>query len=148
MSLIRWHPFRDMWSLRDAIDRVFEERFTRPSSWLEGMGDGLIRADMRETDDALIVTADLPGLKPEDIDITVRANTLTIEGELQSKEEGERGNVHFRERRYGKYRRSVSLPEGVDSDAVEAEFKNGVLEIVLPKTEQARPKQVPVKARS
>jgi HSP20 family protein len=104
--------------------------------------------DMYETDDDVVINADLPGLKPEDVDISVTGNTLNIKGEFRSEEEGERGNVHFQERRYGKFQRSVSLPSGIDTDAAEAEFEDGILKIALPKSEEAKPKQIPVKGRS
>jgi HSP20 family protein len=103
---------------------------------------------MVESDDSIVISADLPGLKPEDVDISITDSTLTIKGEYKTEEEGERGDVHFRERRYGKFRRSFALPAGVDVDATEAEFEDGVLKVRLPKTEETKPKQIEVKVRS
>jgi HSP20 family protein len=150
MSLIRWDPLRDVLSLRQAMDRLFEESFVRPrDAWPLSRAAGLtVAVDMHETDDELVLTADLPGLKPEDVDIGITENTLTMRGEFRSEDEGERGNVHFQERRYGSFQRSLALPAPIDADAAEAEFKDGVLTIMLPKTEETRPKQVKVKARS
>jgi len=150
MSLIRWDPLRDVLSLRQAMDRLFEESFVRPrDAWPLSRAAGLtVAVDMHETDDELVLTADLPGLKPEDVDIGITENTLTMRGEFRSEDEGERGNVHFQERRYGSFQRSLALPAPIDADAAEAEFKDGVLTILLPKTEETRPKQVKVKARS
>jgi HSP20 family protein len=103
---------------------------------------------MVESDDSIVISADLPGLKPEDVDISVNDSTLTIKGEYKTEEEGERGDVHFNERRYGEFRRSITLPTSVDIDATEAEFEDGVLKVTLPKTEETKPKQIEVKVRS
>lgn len=150
MALMRWDPFREALSLREAMDRLFEESFVRPfRGWPTRVTTGLaVPVDMYETDDNLVVSADLPGLKPEDVDISITENTLTIKGEFRSEEEGERGNVHFQERRYGKFQRSVALPSSVDTNAAEAEFEDGVLKVSLPKSEEAKPKQIEVKTKS
>ena len=94
MSLIRWDPLRDVLSLREAMDRLFEESFVRPrNAWPLSRTAGLtVAVDMHETDDELVLTADLPGLKPEDVDIGITENTLTMRGEFRSEDEGERGN--------------------------------------------------------
>ncbi len=145
MSLSRWDPFRETISLREAMDRLFEESFIRPSegaSWREGALT--IPVDMYETDEDMVVSAAVPGLKPEDVDISITGNTLTLNGEFRSEEEGERGNVHFQERRYGKFQRSMSLPANTNAEEVDAVFEDGVLKITLPKAEEAKPKQIPV----
>lgn len=145
MSLTRWDPFREMVSLRDAMDRLFEESFVRPlGSRTFGNGGLTVPVDMYETDNDLVISAAVPGLKPEDVDISISGNTLTIKGEFKSEEEGERGNWHFQERRYGKFQRSMNLPANVNTDDVDATFENGVLNITLPKVEAAKPKQIPV----
>lgn len=149
MALTRWDPFREMVSLREAMDRLFEEGFVRPTrGWLSSELGLRVPMDMYETDDSVVVSAALPGLKSEDVDISITGNTLTLKGEFRSEEESERGSVHFRERRYGKFQRSVTLPTSVDTDAAEAEFKDGVLRVTLPETEEAKPKQIPVKVKS
>jgi HSP20 family protein len=150
MSLIRWDPFRDVPSLRKAMNRPFEESFVpSPGAWRWSTeGDLPVLADMVESDDSIVISADLPGLKPDDVDISITDSTLTIKGEYRAEEEGERGDVHFKERRYGKFRRSFALPVGVDVDATEAEFEDGVLKVRLPKTEETKPKQIEVKVRS
>lgn len=149
MSLTRWDPFREMVSLRDAMDRLFEESFVRPSGRSSfGTNGGLtVPVDMYETDDSLVVSASVPGLQPEDVDISISGNTLTIKGEFRSEQEGERGNVHFQERRYGKFQRALGLPANVNADEVEATFDDGILKITLPKAEEAKPKQIPVTVR-
>lgn len=145
MSLSRWDPFREMVSLREAMDRLFEESFVRPSrgaSW--GEGALTVPVDMYETDEDIVVSAAVPGLKPEDVDINITGSTLTLKGEFRSEEEGERGDVHFQERRYGKFQRSMSLPANISIEEVDAVFEGGVLKITLPKAEEAKPKQIPV----
>lgn len=150
MALTRWDPFREMVSLRDAMDRLLERSLIRPlRDWPGLMGSGLaISVDMYETDDDLVISAELPGLKPEDVDISVTGNTLTLKGEFQTEREGERGNVHFQERRYGEFQRSVPLPSGVNTEDAEAELEDGVLKVMLPKAKEAKPKQIAIKAKS
>lgn len=149
MSLTRWDPFRDAMSLRDAMDRLFEESFVRPlSSRSAGTNGGLtVPVDMYETEDSVVVTAPMPGMKPEDVDISITGNTLTVKGEFRSEDQGEHGNWHFQERRYGRFHRSLNLPSNVDTDDVDATFEDGVLRVTLPKTAEAKPKQIPVSAK-
>jgi HSP20 family protein len=150
MALMRWEPFREMTSLRKAMERLFDESFVGPfEGWPERGGLGLtIPVDMNETDESVVVCADLPGLKPEDVDISLTGNTLALKGEFHAEEEGERGTVHFRERRFGTFQRLVVLPTGVNIDKAEAAFANGVLTVTLPKTEKAKPKRLTVKVKS
>jgi HSP20 family protein len=149
MSLIRWEPFREMVSLRDAIDRLFEESFVRPArGWVTSEVGLRVPVDMYETDENLVIKADLPGLKAEDVDVSITGDTLTIKGEYETEEESEKGDVHFKERRYGTFQRAIRLPAGVDSEAAEADFEDGVLKLTLPKTAEAKPKQIPVKVKS
>jgi HSP20 family protein len=147
MTLMRWEPLREMVSLREAMDRLFDESFvrTRGRSSERKVSKLPVSMDMFETDDNLNFDIDLPGLDPEDIDITIDNDNLTIKGEYRDDEESTRGNVHFRERRYGKFQRSVSLPTSVNAGAAEAKFQDGVLKLTLPKAEEAKPKQIPVK---
>jgi HSP20 family protein len=149
-DLIRRDPIRDMVSLRDAMDRLFEESFVRPfggGPLFSGVSQGLA-LDMYETDDNLVVEASLPGFKPDEVDISVVGNTLTIKGEHEERQEEEKeGKYHFRERRYGSFQRSVSLPADVNSDRAEASFENGVLKLTLPKQEESKPRRIQVKAR-
>lgn len=146
MSLTRWDPYREMLSLREAMDRLFEESLV-PSRRRREEREGVtpLAVDMTEKDDALVVKTDLPGLKPEDVDISIRENTLTIKGKFEAEEETERESVHIRERRYGSFHRSVALPASVQVEDAEASFEDGVLEITLPKTEEEKPKRIEVK---
>jgi HSP20 family protein len=104
-----------------------------------------VPVDVVETDDEIVVRADLPGMKPEDIDVSIVGNRLRLKGESQVEEEGERGNTYFRERRYGRFQRYIDLPSSVDADAASAEFKNGVLKVALPKTAAMEQKKIEVK---
>ena len=148
MSLMRRDPFREMVTLRDAMDRLFDESVLRPWWSQEGEQQGVfVPMDLRETDDQFVVSAPLPGLKPEDVDITISGNTLTIKGEFREESEDEDGQVRYRERRYGAFQRSMTLPEGVDATKAEAEFENGLLKLQLPKAEEVKPRQIEIKAK-
>jgi HSP20 family protein len=128
------------------IDRWFDESLTRSmEEWPEQRGFDLsVPIDVYETDDNFVVKAELPGLKPEDVDISITGNTLTLKGEFEEEQERERGNVHVQERRFGRFYRSIGLPTNVNTDAAEANFDDGVLKVTLPKTEQAKPKRISV----
>ncbi len=147
-NLVRWEPFHDLVSLRDAMDRLFEESFVRPRArWLAPVGAETLAVDMYETDDAIVVKSAIPGVEPKDIDISITSDTLTIKGETKTEEEvKEKGYIH-RERRYGSFCRSLTIPLPVVADKAEAEFENGVLTLTLPKAEEIKPKAIKVKAK-
>lgn len=144
MSLARHSPYGEMLSLRDAMDRLLEESSIVPRQRREKTA---FAVDMYELEEALIVEAELPGLRPEDIDLSISENRLVIEGEYRREKEHERGNVYFRERRYGSFQRSIPLPTRVDIRAAKAEFEDGILRITLPRPEGTRPKHIEVKAK-
>lgn len=147
-SLIRWEPFRELLSMREAMDRLFEESFLRPRGrWLVPFDVEALAVDMYETDDKIVVKASLPGVKPEEVDISVTGNTLTIKGETKAEEEVKEENYIRRERRYGAFSRSLSLPTQVEVEKAEAAFENGVLTLSLPKAEAVRPKAIKVKTK-
>jgi HSP20 family protein len=149
-NLTRWDPFRGSISLREAMDRLFEESFVHPfGRWplLEGEARPLA-LDLSETEEDLVVEASLPGFDSKDVDISIVGNTLTIKGEKkQENEKEEKGKYHLRERRYGAFQRTITLPTDVDADAAEAIFENGELKLTLPKVEAARPKRIELKAK-
>jgi len=149
MSLTRWNPYRELVSMQNILDRLFGDFSARmPGGWIEGEKETLsLPIDLVENDQEYRLTAELPGLKPEDVDISISGNTLTIKGEFTEEQEEERKNVHYRERRYGTFHRSTTLPSTVDADKIEASFENGVLRLSLPKKEQAKPKQIPIKTK-
>jgi len=147
MSIVRWEPFRDVLTLRDAMDRLFEESFVRPrAGWLGAIGLGRLDLDIYETKDDVVVKAAVPGVKPEDVDITVTGDTLTIKGETKEETETKKGNYYHKERHYGRFARSVSLPVAVRSDKAEARFKDGILTLTLPKAEEVKPRVIKIKA--
>ncbi len=146
-NMIRWEPFRDFVSLRDAMDRLFEDSFVSPRNW-PSVGGGMAEPmlDVYETGNDLVVKAALPGIKPEDVDITVTGDVLTITGEVKEETEQNDKNYLRRERRYGSFSRSVSLPEGLETDKADAKFENGVLTLTIPKAEEIKPKKIQVQA--
>lgn len=144
-SLIRWDPFDEVVSLQRAMDRLMEETWPFPSLFRERVLD--LAMDMYETDDSVVVKTAVPGVKPEDIEVTVVGNTLTIKGETKAEEKVEEKNYIRRERRYGKFARTVALPTHVEPDKAKAEFENGILTLTIPKKEEAKPKTIEVKAK-
>ena len=147
-NIVRWDPVRDMVSLREAMDRLFEDSFVRPRGRLATM-DGMdtLALDVFESDDDVTVRASIPGVKPENIDISVTGETLTVKGETSEEKEEKTGNYHLRERRYGAFQRSITLPTMVNADKAQAEFKHGVLTLTLPKVEAVKPKSIKIKAK-
>ena len=147
-ELVRWSPARDMVSLREAMDRLFEESFLRPD--LFGGGEtpaSALPLDMYETENDVVVKASVPGVKPEDIEVTVTGDLLTIKGEFKQEEKVEKPNYLRQERRLGSFCRQVGLPAGVNSDEAKATFENGVLTLEMPKAEAAQAKTVKVVAK-
>lgn len=146
-NMVRSDPARDMVSLREAMDRLFEESFLRPG-FLGGndSASALMPLDMYETENEVVVKAAIPGVKPEEIDVTVTGDLLTIKGEFKSETEtkDEKRNYHRQERRYGSFSRQVALPASVNADGCEADFDNGVLTLKLPKAEEAKVKKVQI----
>jgi HSP20 family protein len=136
-----------MMSLRDAMDRLFEDSFVRPWSI---RSDGVVGLplDMYQTADDVVVKATLPGVKPEEVDISISGDTLTIKGEHKEEQEVKEQDYFHKERRYGAFSRSVALPVQVKSDKAEAIFENGILTLTLPKAEEVKPKQIKVKAKA
>jgi HSP20 family protein len=144
-TLVRWDPFSEFRGLRRAMDRgVFE--FYGPTVWRNAETSLTFPVDLSETDGQVVVKAALPGIQPEDVDISVIDGVLTIKGETKSEEKSEAENYHRREIRYGAFSRAITLPTEVDDARAEAEFRDGVLTVTLPKAEEARPKQIKVKA--
>ncbi|OQY19235.1 MAG: heat-shock protein Hsp20 [Anaerolineaceae bacterium 4572_32.1] len=147
-NLVRWEPFRDLVSLRDAMDRLFEESVVHPrTGWLAPAGTEALTVDMYETDDAVVVKSAIPGIKPQDLDVSIVGDTLTIKGETKSEEDVKEEHYIHRERRYGSFCRSLMLPLPVLADKAEAEFENGVLTLTLPKAEEVKPKLIKVKTK-
>jgi HSP20 family protein len=147
MAIERWDPFREAVSLSDAMNALFRESFIRPSSVPGQQAAGLLPLDISENENEFVVKASLPGVKPEDVQITVHRDTLTIQGETRADQEKKGERWHLRERRFGQFQRSLSLATPVDSDRAQAHFEHGVLTLTLPKSEQAKPRQIKIGPR-
>ena len=144
MALERWDPFREAVSLRDAMNALFQDSFVRPSGASAQGGGVALPLDVSENENEFVVKASLPGVKPDDLQITVHGETLTIQAESKFEEEKKEERWHIRERRAGSFHRSIVLPVPVESDKAQASFEHGVLTLTLPKSEKARPKQIKV----
>ena len=145
MKLVRWSPAgltRPWMTLQHEMNRLFDDFF--PSHASE-TGEWVPAMDVSETDDAYIVKAELPGMDPEQVDISLRGETLTLKGAKKQEKEEKTKSYHRVERSYGSFERSVILPAGVQSDKTEATFKNGVLTITLPKAEESKARTVKIK---
>jgi len=136
---------REMMSLREAMDRLFDDAFTRPVSLRDLAALHLI--DLSQDDDEITVKAVLPGLKPEDVQISVTADVLTIKGEFKNEDEGKNRNYLIRERRFGSFERMIQLPTEVQTEKAHADFADGILTIRLPKAEAVKPKSISIKVK-
>jgi HSP20 family protein len=148
MTITRFSPLGDVVSLREAMDRLFEDSVSRPNGgWTTiGAGKVVVPVDLWETKDAYHVRADLPGLTPEDIDINASADTFTISGEFKPTADVTSEGWLRQERRIGKFARSFTVPMQIDPNKVEATYTNGVLELVLPKAENVKPRTIKINA--
>ena len=144
-SLTRFEPFRDLLSMRDMLDRLMEEGLGRPQAGYLLLGAPAV--DMYQTDDEIVVKATVPGVRPEELSITVTGDALTIRGEIKEDSEHSGATYHARERRYGSFARTLALPLAVVADKARADFENGVLTLTLPKAEELKPKTITVRAR-
>lgn len=148
MAIVRWRPMKEMVSIQDEMNRLFDrffsrdltdgEEFLQPSQWSPSM-------DISENKDEFVVSAELPGMNKGDIQVTYVDGSLKIEGERRKEKEDKNVNYHRIERAYGKFCRSFQLPTAIQHNRISADFKDGILTIRLPKTEEARPKAIDVK---
>ena len=144
-NLTRWNPARDFVSMSEAMDRLFDRAFVPFGSNLRDLTPNV---DVIENDNEVIVKAELPGFNPDDVDIRVERNLLTMHGEVKQESEKQEGQYHVRERRQNSFHRSLGLPAEVNADNAKAEFDNGVLTLTLPKSENAKPKRISIAAKS
>lgn len=144
-NLTRWEPVREMMTLREAMDRLFDDAFTRPIR--TNGGTNVPAIDLYQTDDEVVIKAALPGLKADDVQITVTDDLLTLRGEFKWESGHENATYHIREQRHGSFERSVMLPVDVQTEKAKADFQNGILTISLPKAESVRPKSISIKAK-
>ena len=147
-NLVPWEPFREMMSLREAMNHLFEESFLRPGAF--GSEEAMLNTplDVYETDNTIVIKAAVPGVKPEDLDITITGDVLTIKGEYKEEQQQEQKRSYIRqERRYGSFSRTLTLPTAIDSNNVNASFENGVLTLEMPKRQDVKPKSVKIAAK-
>jgi HSP20 family protein len=143
-NLIRWEPMKEVMTLREAMDRLFDDSFTRP---LDGSKWSMPAIDLYQTDNEVVVKATVPGAKADDVQISVAGNMLTLKGEFKQEDEVKEATYHMREHSYGTFERTVILPTDVQIDKSKAEFENGILTITLPKAEQVKPRPITVNCR-
>jgi HSP20 family protein len=145
MAIIRWDPFRDIVTLREKMNRLFEDAVTArgeerdmiSSTWTPSV-------DIYETEHEIVLTAEVPGIDEKDIDIKIENNTLSIQGERKFEKETKEENYHRIERSYGSFFRSFTIPHNIDQEKIAAEHESGVLRVVLPKKPESKPKKVKV----
>jgi HSP20 family protein len=145
MAIERWDPFRDMHSMRDAMERFWQETVGRPMSSVFSEWVGSIPVDVSETDSGFVVRATMPGVRPEDIQISVHGDRLTLQAERQSEQERQGEHVLVRERHAATFYRTLTLPAPVSSDQADAKYEQGVLTITLPKAQPSKSAQIKVR---
>jgi HSP20 family protein len=149
MAIVRWEPFRDLVSVQDRMNRIFEDAFRGTAragteeDWALG-GAWAPAVDIYEQEGNIVLKAELPGIDPKDVQVGVENNVLTLRGERKFESEVKREQYHRVERAYGTFTRSFTLPNVVDNEKIKAEFKDGLLRVVLPKREEAKPKQISI----
>jgi len=145
MNIIRWDPFRDLATLRERMNRLFEEAYTSrgeekdlvASTWNPSV-------DIYETENALVMKAELPGIDENDIELKIEDSTLTLKGDRKFEKETKEENYHRIERLYGSFYRSFTLPRNIDQDKIKAESENGILKVTMPKKAELKPKKVKI----
>ncbi len=139
--LTRWDPYRELLSMRRAMDRLFENSL---GDERDVTSEWSLPLDVVEDENDFVVKAPLPGVKPEDIDITFNQGMLTIKGEMKDESDTTKGQYHLRERRYGTFSRTISLPSTVKPEDIQADYSDGILTLKLPKAEEVKPKRIPI----
>ena len=142
LSISRWEPYRDMIALQNRLNRIFTDSLTPET---EGFGAWLPPVDIVEETERLVFRAELPGVAREDIEVKVENGVLSLRGEKRQEKENGSDSAHRVERTYGAFHRTFALPTSVDTDNIQARFKDGVLELVLPKAAEARPRRIAIK---
>jgi HSP20 family protein len=146
MSLIRWRPGRELTTIRDEMNHLFDDFFSGLPERRREMfeGEWAPKVDIAETNENVVFTAELPGVSQDNVDITVVNDILTLKGEKKDEKEIKKENYHRIERSYGSFQRSVSIPAGVQADKAKAIYKDGVLTITIPKAEETKPKSIKI----
>ncbi|HEX8235301.1 MAG TPA: Hsp20/alpha crystallin family protein [Abditibacteriaceae bacterium] len=143
MSIVKWNPFREMVALHEDMDRLFS-RLDGGAREIEASGgqNWMLAMDVVETADAIKLKAALPGIEPENIQIQVENNVLTVNGERRFEDKVENGKYTWLEQRYGSFSRSVTLPHWADTERIEAGYRHGVLELTVPRREESKPRRI------
>jgi HSP20 family protein len=150
MSIVKWSPYRELETMRRNLDKLFGEVFeTTPRRdwplWPMLKPEIVVpNVDMYDKKDKIVVKAELPGMTKDHIDLTINEGSLTLKGEVKKEEEVKEEDYYSRERSYGSFTRTIALPAEVDKEKAKAKFKDGILEITLPKKEEAKPKEIKV----
>ena len=147
MSIVRWEPFRDLLTLQERMNRIYDQATRNPGqspSGEEQLGTWAPAVDIYETEKEIVLKADLPGVNLSDVDIRLENNILTVRGERHFEKEVKQENFHRVERIYGTFARTFTLPNTVNPEKIDAAYDNGVLQITMPKREEARPKQIKI----
>jgi len=146
MAIVKFDPFKELYSMRSQMDRIFDTLLRgEESEQLMGKGLWAPAVDIYETENEIVLKAELPGVDKDDLEVKVENNTLILKGEKRQETEIKKENYHRAERIYGQFQRIFTLPDTVDTDKIKASFKSGILTLTLPKKKEAKPKQITVK---
>ncbi len=147
MSIVKWNPFREMVALHEDMDRLFSrlDGGARGNGMASGGQNWMLAMDVVETEDAIKLKAAVPGIEPENIQIQVEDNVLTVSGERRFEDKVEDGKYTWLEQRYGSFSRSVTLPRWADAERIEAGYRHGVLELTVPRREESKPRRIELK---
>ncbi|MDT8318364.1 MAG: Hsp20/alpha crystallin family protein [bacterium] len=147
MAIVKWDPFRDIVTLRDRMDRLFEDSMIKARGGEDEFGTSawMPSVDIYETEKDLVIKAEIPGIDKKDVSINIKDNRLTLKGERKFEKDVQEESYHRMECSYGTFQRTFTLPTTVDQDKISANFKNGMIEVTLPKKEETKPKQIEIK---
>lgn len=149
MSIVKWSPLKELEDMRRDMDRLFEDFLVpgrRRRGWLAKPESGIVvpNIEMFDRTNEIVLRAELPGVAKEDVDLTITKDTLTLKGEVKKEKEIKEEDYYACERSYGTFTRSIALPVEVDSERATAGFKDGILEVVLPKKEESKPREIKI----
>ena len=147
MALVRWSPIRNAFTVNSEIDRLFDNFLSERMGSSDDLSDGIPAIDVEETEQEFLITSEIPGMQKKDIKISFENNYLNLSGEKKASNETKDRNFYRKERSYGRFSRSVPVPTGVMLDKIEAEYEQGVLTVKIPKTEEAKPKNIEIKVK-
>ncbi|KPL18210.1 MAG: hypothetical protein AMJ92_08980 [candidate division Zixibacteria bacterium SM23_81] len=148
MAIMRWRPWGDLVSIQDEVNRLFDDSFGRiPARWIESGMRWSPAVDISENKDKIYVDVEIPGMKKEDIKVSLENGVLSLKGEKKQERELKEENCHRVERQYGSFVRSFELPMPVQADKIKASYRNGVLHVELPKAEEVKPKEIPIEVK-